>query len=133
MSHLIFKMLLILFSVTVLNSNIELIIPIKSENIIGKIVLSNCDNETFIELELEKLDSIKIVSWSLQSGDCELPSASFQLLPNIITDSIGIARAEGFIRYRNTDPISFEDITDGNHLIIINFEDNRFCTKIRVQ
>ncbi len=96
----------------------------------GQIIIWDLEDNAKIELNLKNSGPIKSAVWFLSSGNCSQRSASIQKLPEIKIDLTGELVSKGIIYFRDEETVSFNSITDGEHIIILTINDDEICLSI---
>lgn len=93
--------------------------PMSGSGVSGNATLTAVGEGTEVTLDLQGLAPNATAQATMQAGTCDMPSASFAAMPELVADASGNATATGSILFRGTDDVALMTMADGEHIIMI--------------
>jgi hypothetical protein len=100
---------------------------VDGSEISGTATLSVAGEGTNVVLDIKGLTPAATAQGTIHAGTCATPSASFASLPELKADATGKATATGSVRFRGTEDVALTTMTDGEHIIVIQSEEDVAC------
>jgi hypothetical protein len=96
-------------------------------SVTGTAVLTAEGEATNVTLEVSGLPANATARATMNAGTCEMPSASFAALPDLVADANGKAMATGKVLFRGAEGVALATMADGEHVISIQVDQDVAC------
>lgn len=96
-------------------------------SVTGTAVLTAEGEATNVTLEVSGLPANATARATMNAGTCEMPSASFAALPDLVADANGKAMATGKVLFRGAEDVALATMADGEHVISIQVDQDVAC------